>query len=575
MRNAIAMCLVVLSVSIWNTEARGQTADTASIAPAPEQSIATTLPGQPKTIAEAVGRIIAREQESVAQIKKQTPIVQTYLQEVKLDKDSGTTPQRDHYYLGQARLDKAIRDDSMLSPYDGLPMKGALAGTFSAPAFLQMIYVDPHTEKFNQQFYKFDYVGREFLGEVRCVVFDVTPLPKSGKGRFRGRIWAEDEDYTIVRFNGAYTPIDTRNVTLKFNTHFDSWRANVQPGLWLPFYIYMQEMNVKYLIGGHERFKAETSLWAYKMSPSHKEAEFASMTIESSTALDETTESHDKSPVESKREWNNQAEENVTEGMERAGILTPPGNVDKVLNTVVNNLEITNNLDIDLHCRVATFSTFELFSIGRMIVISRGLLDVIPDEATLASILAQGVADAMTPNPLIEQYGFSDFARVQPLEALRRYSFREKPEDVKTANEKAVQLLLNSPYKDKLESAALFLRQLNTESKALSALISPRLGNSVYLSSEISKSSSTTLDPKKLDQVTALPVGGRIKMNPWDDSIEFLQTKPVPLFSSREKMPFEVTPLLPYLTRYRGGAETESARTSSLVSKSHQAGQPD
>jgi len=574
MRNGIALCLLVLSAAVCDPEARGQTADTVNAAAASEQSTAT-LPGQPKTIDEAVARIIAREQEEVAQIKKQTPIVQTYLQEVKLDKDSGTTPRRDHYYLGQARLGKDIKDDSMLSTYDGLPMKGALSGTFSAPAFLQMIYVDPHTEQFNQKFYKFDYVGREFLGEVRCVVFDVTPLPKSGRGRFRGRIWAEDQDYTIVRFNGAYTPIDTRNMTLKFNAHFDSWRANVQPGLWLPFYIYMQEMNAKYLIGGHERFKAETSLWGYKMSPSHKEDEFASMTIESPAGLDETTDVHDKSAVESKREWNNQAEANVTEGMERSGILTPSGSVDKVLNTVVNNLEVTNNLDIDLHCRVATFSTFELFSIGRMIVISRGLLDVIPDEATLASILAQGIADAMTPNPLIDQYAFSDFARVQPLEALRRYSFREKPEDVKAANEKAVQLLLNSPYKDKLESAALFLRQLNAESKALSALISPRLGNSVYLSSEISKSSSTALDPKRLDQIAALPVGGRIKMNPWDDSVEFLQTKPVTLFSSREKMPFEVTPLLPYLTRYRAGAGTESAQTSSLVSKPHQAGQID
>ncbi len=68
-------------------------------------------------------------------------------------------------------------------------------------------------------------------GEVRCVVFDVTPLPKSGKGRFKGRIWAEDQNYTIVRFNGVYTPLAGIN---GFNLHFDSWRMNVQPGLWLP-----------------------------------------------------------------------------------------------------------------------------------------------------------------------------------------------------------------------------------------------------------------------------------------------------------------------------------------------------
>ena len=65
-----------------------------------------------------------------------------------------------------------------------------------------MIFID--TNGFDKQHYKFDYVKREFLGEVRCLVFDVTPLQKSGKGRFLGRIWVEDQDYNIVRFNGGY-----------------------------------------------------------------------------------------------------------------------------------------------------------------------------------------------------------------------------------------------------------------------------------------------------------------------------------------------------------------------------------
>ena len=56
--------------------------------------------------------------------------------------------------------------------------------------------------------------------------------------------------------------------------------------------------------------------------------------------------------------------------------------MDKTLETVVNNLEVTNNLDIDVHCRVMLTSTLETFSIGHTIVISRGLLDVLPDEAS-------------------------------------------------------------------------------------------------------------------------------------------------------------------------------------------------
>ena len=199
-----------------------------------------------------------------------------------------------------------------------------------------------------------------------------------------------------------------------------------------------------------------------------------------------------------------------------------------------------------------------------MIVVSRGLLDVLPDEPTLAAVLAQGMADAMTPNPLADQYAFSDFARVAPLEALRRYSFKEKTEEVQAANARAVELLRKSPYKDKLGTAALFLVQLNQEAKALSALISPRLGNSIYLKSELG-SEAPALEPSKLEQIAALPVGGRIKMNPWDDSVDFLKTKQVPLLSSREKMPFEVTPLMPYLTRYHVPKSADGVQSSELV----------
>jgi len=560
MRTVVQVSLIIFLGLIFASTAQEQSMQR-NLDTQTQQWPAKTKLAPPATTDAAIDRIIAQEQVEVGIVRIYTPIVQTYLQEVRLDKDSGTIPTHDAIFLGQADLSKSPDDRSML-PYDGEPMKGFISGRYNANSFLQMIYVDPH--KFDKQHYHFDYVGREFLGDVRCVVFDVTPLPKSGKGRFRGRIWAEDRDYFIVRFNGAYSEIDTVYLKRDLNSHFDSWRANVQEGMWLPSYIYCQELNLKYIFGNHLRFKAETRLWGYSLSSAHKQAEFASMEIESPTAIQDEEAGHDRSAVESKREWNSQAEENVVEGMERAGLLAPAGPIDKILDTVVNNIEVTNNLDIDLHCRVATVGTFELFAVGRLIVVSRGLLDVLPDEPTLAAVLAQGMADAMTPNPLADQYAFSDFARVAPLEALRRYSFKEKTEEVQSANARAVELLRKSPYKDKLATAALFLAQLNEEAKALSALISPRLGNSIYLKSELGGPASA-LEPSKLEQVAALPVGGRIKMNPWDDSVDFLKTKQVPLLSSREKMPFEVTPLMPYLTRYRVPKSTDGVQSSELV----------
>ena len=200
------------------------------------------------TVDQAIDRVIAREHDEVATIRRFSPVIETYIQDMKTDKEMGAIPVKDHYFLGQADLSKGIVDHSMLGGRKGKfdafnplsHMSGLFTSSYVPEGFLQMIYMD--TSGFDRQHYQFDYVRREFLGEVRCVVFDITPLPKSGKGRFKGRIWAEDQNFTIVRFNGVYTPVAGIN---SFNLHFDSWRLNVQPGLWLPSYIYSQESDLK------------------------------------------------------------------------------------------------------------------------------------------------------------------------------------------------------------------------------------------------------------------------------------------------------------------------------------------
>src|SRR5207245_11611205 len=89
--------------------------------------------------------------------------------------------------------------------------------------FAQRVTLDEDVQKKN---YKFEFVRRAFVGEVRCLVIDVQPKEHSGNGRFLGRIWVEDEDYNIVRFNGTYSP----HLRYSYYFHFDSWRLNLQPG---------------------------------------------------------------------------------------------------------------------------------------------------------------------------------------------------------------------------------------------------------------------------------------------------------------------------------------------------------
>ena len=545
-----SFCLAILLAAGLTGVASAQTTQTAD--QTQPQAGATGAPVT--TVDQAIDRVIAREHEEIATIRRFNPVIETYIQDMKPDKDMGAVPVKDHYFLGQADLSNGVVDRSMLEAKKGKlesfnpisHLSSMFSSSYIPDGFLQMIYID--TNGFDRQHYQFDYVHREFLGEVRCVVFDITPLPKSGKGRFKGRIWAEDQGYTIVRFNGVYTPVAGIN---GFNLHFDSWRLNVQPGLWLPAYIFSQESDLKDFMGNHVRFKSQTRLWGYNLKNVGRQEEFSELTVESTNAIQETAQ-QDRGPIEAQREWQHQAEINVVDRLQRTGLLAPPGEVDKVLETVVNNLEVTNNLDIqpDVHCRVMLTGTLEMFSIGHTIVLSRGLIDVLPDEASLATMLAQELADVILTKPSTDQWGFNDTTTVTATEALGHFSFKDTPEQVHQDGEKALELLKNSPYKDKLASAGLFLKQLDADSKTLPVLINPHLGNRIYLADQLI-SSAPNLEPTKLDQIAALPIGARLKLDPWSDHVELIKAKPLPLLSAREKMPFEITPFMPFLTRYQ------------------------
>jgi hypothetical protein len=223
-------------------------------------------------------------------------------------------------------------------------------------------------------------------------------------------------------------------------------------------------------------YKSSTHLWGYKLKQGSREEELGRLLVESANPVKDESTQHDRSPLEAQRKWRHEAENNVLDLLERNGLLVPQGDVDKALNTVVNNLEVTNNLDgqIDLHSRVLLTSNLEMFSIGSTIVLSRGLIDVVPDEATLGAMLAHEMADAMSPKPYLDQYGFSDLLRLSATEALRRLSFQENKTESAENSQKALELLKKSPYASNLGNAGLFLRQLHSQSKELKQLISPQ-----------------------------------------------------------------------------------------------------
>jgi hypothetical protein len=512
----------------------------------------------PSSFNDVIDRVVQREHLFVAQMRHLHPMVETYLQNLKIDKDGNAAPVKDQYFLGRLDMSDGPEDTSFVGqPGFGQRMVKRLTGLYAMHflplGFAQMVILDTD---FQKRYYKFTFVRREFLGEVRCLAIDVEPRADSGIARFMGRIWVEDQDYNVVRFNGTYTP----HPKTSFYLHFDSWRLNLRPGTWLPAYVYSEESDLKSGIAKSLHFRAQTRLWGYDLKALNKNSEFTQILVDSpqdASVKDQSDAAADASPVVAERMWERQAEDNAVERLEKVGLLAPPGDMDKILLTVVNNLLVTNNIDLqgDVRCRVLLTSPLESFTIGHTIVISRGLLDVLPDEASLAMVLAHELSHIVLGHRFDTKMAFNDRMFFADEDSFARLDFKHRPAEEEAADAKAVELLKNSPYKDKLGSAGLFLKALQEHAPELPNLIRPHLGNGFAESKgkEIRMSAllaaAPQLDPKRIDQIAALPLGGRIKLDPWTDQVELAKAKPVALTSARENMPFEITPFFPYLTR--------------------------
>ncbi len=562
----------------------------ATAQPAPSQSAATSIaapaskaPGmpappkaeaQPTTMDQVVDRFVLRERGLVKMLETRTPVVETYLQNLALDPALGPVPKDDRYFLGRMDLSESIdrkdyiKDDASMEKHLMGGFQKLFKVQYQPLGFSWMIFADRND--FDRNHYDFRYIRREFLGDVRCLVFDVTPKKGTGNGRFLGRIWVEDQDFNIVRLNGTYAP-RPRN---SFFFHMDSWRLNLIPGYWVPAFIYSEEGDFSAGAKNRIAFKAQSRIWGYDLRKEGQGDELTNIKVDA--VQDDSAAAQDASPLAAQREWQQQAEDNVVERLTRAGLLAPEGDVDKILMTVVNNIEVTNNIDLPrpVRTRVLLTSPLETFSVGNTIVVSRGLVDTLPDEASLAMVLSHELAHIVLGHNLGSQYAFNDRMLFSDESTYQNLGFKHIPEEEAAADKKAIEMLKNSPYAQKLDGAGLFLKALNGRALALSALLTAHLGNDIAEGGVVTRmaplmTSAPNVDWNKLDQIAALPLGGRVKLNAWDDKVELVKSQPVAITSARDKMPFEVTPFFPRLTRVSAGATADpnAASTSAANTK--------
>jgi Peptidase family M48 len=522
-----------------------------------------------------VNEIVIRENQLVKTLQKYRPRMEIYIQDMRPDRELGAVPVDDHYFLGrvQFRPNRTIAVRSLLpvSNEGSRLLKGVsgqvtqfVSARYQPSEFYFSLVMD--TTRFNREFYNFKFARREYLGNVRCLVFDVTPKPHVyhrllvftawDAGLFEGRIWVEDRNYHIVRFNGTFVPAPPGSAYF----HFDSWRENVQPGLWLPAYAYSEESNVKYGFHRTMRFRAQIRFWGYGLENPNHESEMTQIQVDAPNEVKDAAGSEeDLSPVASEREWQEQAQDNVLDRLQEAGLLAPPGDVDKVMETVVNNLIVTNHLDNvpTVHCRILLTSTLESLAIGNTIIMSRGLIDVLPDEPSLAAMLAHELAHIVLQQTVSldsTKWAFEDRLMIPDEDLLKYLRFTPSERDEEAADSEAIKLLKNSPYKNQLGQAGLFLSAMANMAPRAPSLFGAHLGSRLAKGKHVLRvaglmNGAPKLETRNVDQIAALPLGARVKVDPWSDAVELMKTKPVALVSAREKMPFEVTPLFPYLTR--------------------------
>jgi len=518
-----------------------------------------------------VEKAVVREKVLIKNIQQRTPLVETYIQNIKPDLKLYQVPIQDEYMLsridfGKGFFDKTYNPATRSASKHGF-FKNSIASvtgltkalgldkhfTYNPLGFTEMMFLDP--SGFDSQHYVFSYVRREFLGSVRTWVYDVHPKV-NGNGRFYGRIWVEDREGNVVRFNGTFTHPNVEDAS-KFYFHFDSWRMNVQPGIWLPVEVYVEETE---RIEGNKSvgLKAQTHFWGYSLKLPTRESENVSVKVDD--AVDKSEDAQDVGPLQATRAWVTQAENNVIDRLVEAGLVAPlnPGGYENtVLDQIVINLAVPNNLAFTdpVHCRVLLSTTIETTTVGNTILISKGLIDSLPNEEAIASVVSMELAHIVMGHHIDTRYAFNDRLLFPDEATFQRIDMYHSDHDQAEAAKRAMEYLNASMYKDKLPTAGLYYAQLVDREKVLKSLNTPKLGDSLLKADGTPWMAELAhMAPKinwdDLAQTPALPLGSWLKTDPWDDKVHMLNAKRYAPMNPRDKMPLEVTPIYFKLQRY-------------------------
>jgi hypothetical protein len=552
---------------------------TASAFPLGKKKASTTTDIHKPTAAQnaLIDKSIARETVIIKALKERAPLVETYIQNMRPDPIMAQVPDSDQHFLGRVDFGKVINDNAYSTDPRDAGKKGKfglgfLKGSMSyitslgsslhlqyhEAGFVQMLLVDSNS--YNRQMYQFSYVRNDFLGTIPTVVFDVEPIKHNATGRFKGRIWIERNSGNIVRFNGDFAGSDSEDIKEFF--HFDSWRTNVQEGLWMPTSVYIEETDPK--SPTHSlKFKAINHIWGYALKIPAKEAEATDVEVVGAT--DESAQAQDVSPLQAEREWVQQAEDNVIDRLFRAGLIDATSDFDKTLADLANNILIYNNIQTTRPLKVRTLLTepLESLAVGNTILLSKSLIDTtaVPTQdgaqqlGNLNCLLAFQVAHILLGHHIDTKFAFNDRLLFPDEAAFHRLPMQHTDEDDTAAAKKALELLSAKELTGSQPYMGLYLQQLAVREKGLKALNTPQIGDSLikpdgtfWMQALVPK--APKLNNIDLKQQAAMPLGQFLKFDPWTDQVVQMHIAYEPLLGAADKLPFEITPVYLKLTYY-------------------------
>ncbi len=493
-------------------------------------------------------KMAANEKQMLAKVSKYAPLVETYLQLVGKD---GELPITDRYFLHRVSLGKTLNETAYEAPGKHVSRFSEIADSlrfapllvhraplsFDTGGFIEML--SPDIRGFDPTNYKIDFFRNEFLGSLKTSVFDVTPAKKTGY--FRGRLWI-DADGHLVRFLGTFS--DDRSHSHPRYVHFDSWRVNVKDRDWLPAAIYIEETLPEGTLHGQVR------VWGYGLQD-YLHGRSSNVTVTVDNAVDHSENGSDVDPVSAMQSWKDLATDNILDKMERAGILAPRGSFDKILDQIVVNLSVPNDLSFSepVHCRILLTTPIEATTVGNTILLSKGLIETLPSEEAIASVIAFELAHLVKSTAVDTRFSFADRMMFADREVSKQLALGHPAQENERAAVVAVALLNKSMYADKLDNISLYYQQMLTDVGRLRDLYRPGIGDSLVspagkpwvLAALAGK--GPHLEPANPQQLAALPLGSNLVVDPWSGEVRLSDAPRVLPRSVDEKRPFSVVPV--------------------------------